>query len=199
MADGLQISVRDFKASFFDVAAIEAKADTTQVRELSRLGAFTRQRMKSLIRYRKKASVAPDPPSAHRDEGFKRTHTNKKTGVITRRATSPLKELIYSAHDRARGNFVVGPAKFGPKAGIVPPTLEKGGPAAILTPVPRVKGPKASIRQSESFRRLIKEGRIVVPPREYKVKTYRMAARPFVRRAGEDVARSEKAKKGRGG
>ena len=79
----------------------------------------------------------------------------------------------------------------------MPPTLEKGGPAAIITPVPRVKGRKASPRQAAAFRRLIEEGRIVVERQQFTVKTIRIAARPFVTRAGEETLRAGKFKKGR--
>jgi hypothetical protein len=191
MADAFQIGVKEYKAAFFNRHAIEARVDAYRDRELSRLGAFTRTRMKSSLRYRAKASVPGQPPSVHR-KGFKRKTVNRKTGVETLRETSPLKELIFFAKT-AQGSVVVGPAKFGKKPGIAPPTLERGGPAVITEPIPRPKGRKASPRQSESFQRLVKEGRVVPPPRQTRLKTIRIAPRPFVRPAGEAELRSGKA------
>lgn len=196
MADGFQISVKDFKSSFFDRNAVHAQVDVLKDRELSRLGAFTRQRMKQSLRYRNKASQPGQPPSVHRDTGFTRTTTNKKTGAVTKRETSPLKELIFFART-PQGSVVIGPAKFGKRPGIVPPTLERGGPAVITEVLPRPKTLKASASQSQTYRRLIKEGRIVPPPRDRRLKTIRIAPRPFVKPAGDAEVRAGKYKMGR--
>lgn len=194
MADALQVTVKEYKTAFFNRHAIEAKVDAYKDSELARLGAYTRQRMKSSLKYRKKSSAPGSPPSVHRDTGFTRTTVNRKTGARTTRETSPLKELIFFAKT-PQGSVVVGPAKFGNRPGVVPPTLEKGGAAVITEPVPRAKGRKATPRQSESFQRLVKAGRIIVPPRQKKLKTIRIAPRPFVRPAGEAEARAGKFRK----
>jgi hypothetical protein len=195
MADQFQISVKEYKGAFFNKHAIETQVDYYKMAEMSRHGAYTRTRMKSLLRYANKASKPGNPPRVIRTDRFTRKTTNKKTGVTTSRATSPLKELIFFAHDKARDSVVVGPAKFGNKPGIVPPTLEKGGPAVIRVPVPRPKGQKASPKQAEAFKRLVREGRIILPPRQFRLTTIRIAPRPFVKRAGEEELRSGKFRK----
>lgn len=195
MADSIQMGVRESKRMFFNTEAVKRSIGAATQKALSRQGAYIRQRMKGSLRYRKKASKSPDPPSVHRTESFRRTTTNRKTGVQTVRATSPLKELVFFAYDPATRSVVVGPAKFGSSPGVVPPTLEKGGPAAFIEQLPKEKkGPKASPRQAETFRRLVKEGRIIVEPGPLKIKTYRMAPRPFVRPAGEAEAASERSR-----
>ena len=193
MADAFQVTVKEYKAAFFNRHAIEAKVDAYKDSELARLGAYTRQRMKSSLKYRKKSSAPGQPPTVHR-KGFKRKTVNRKTGAETVRETSPLKELIFFAKT-PQGSVVVGPAKFGNRPGVVPPTLEKGGPAVIVEPVPRAKGRKATPRQSLTFRQGIALGTIVIPPREKKYKTIRIAPRPFVRPAGEAEARAGKFRK----
>lgn len=190
MADASEIGIRQFKALFFDKDAIGRAVGAATQANLSRQGAFIRRRMQSSIRYREKSSKPGEPPSGHRASNFKRTTTNKKTGVSKTRETSPLKELIFFGYDPSTRSVVIGPAKFGTGGGVVPRTLEKGGPAAVIEPVPRAKGRKATERQSQSFQRLVKAGRIILPPRTMRIRTFVMAPRPFVRPAGEAEAKS---------
>jgi hypothetical protein len=204
MAEGMQIGVKQYKQTFFNYDAIGKLANAETMKELLREGAFIRTRMKSSIRYapepkegeRSKSSKPGSPPLGHRSRGFTRTTTNKKTGVSKTRDTSPLKELIFFGLDRSTMSVVTGPAMFQGKGGggIAPRVLEKGGPAAIIEPIPRAVGVKASPRQAETFKRLVKAGRIVIPPRQYRVKTIRIAPRPYVRPAGEAESKAKKGK-----
>jgi hypothetical protein len=193
MADIFQIGIREFKAGFFTSEEIKKKLEAGQQRALSKAGSYVQRRMKSSIRYRKKTSAVGQTPSAHRSESFTR-EKKSKSGAVSRQNVSPLRELIFFAYDSKTKSTVIGPAKFGAKGGKAPPTLEKGGPATIVTPIPRPRGRKASPSQSEAFRRKVKEGSIIVPAREYERKPIVVAPRPFVRPAGETESRSEKFK-----
>ena len=103
MADNpFQISVKEYKGAFFNRHAIESQVSFYKDAEMSKLGALTRLKMKSLLRYNAKASKSPNPPRVLRLNKFKRTTVNRKTGQSTTRATSPLKELIFYARDQAR-------------------------------------------------------------------------------------------------
>lgn len=172
------MGVREYKQSFFRPDALLSKVEQKEKRALSKMGAFIRTRMKSSIRYRKKASTPGSPPSAHKTSGFTRERKSKD-GTITRQEKSPLKELIFFGYDSSTKTVVVGPAKF--SRGEAPGVLEKGGTAHILTPVPRATPKRrAGPAQAETFKRLVKEGRIIVPPRQYTSRAITVKKRPFV-------------------
>lgn len=191
MADPFQIGIREFKASFFSSDAVKKKLDAGLASTLLKAGAFVQRRMKTGVRYRKKASSPGKPPSAHRTTGFTR-EKRSKSGQVSRQQVSPLRELIFFAYDANTKSTVIGPAKFGGKGGKAPPTLEKGGTATIATPVPRPTGRKAGPAQKETFLRKVKDGSIVIPPRQYDRRSIRIAPRPFVRPAGEEESKSQK-------
>lgn len=161
--------------AFFDSAKVKASLDAGTRKALSKCGAFVRTKSKTSLRYRKKASAPGQPPSVHRAGSF--TRENKKTGV--RRATSPLKELIYFAWDSRTKSVTVGPIPFA-RTG-TPARLEHGGAARVvkLDPLPATTR-RAGKAQAANYRRLVQEGRIAVPPRGRKVLSIPFAARPFM-------------------
>ena len=91
---------------FFDAPAVRRAVDAAKRRELSRAGAFIRQRAKTSIRQRKGISRPGDPPHSHAGD---------------------LRRLIFFAWDRVSDSVVVGPLPF--KAGEAPSLLEFGGRA----------------------------------------------------------------------
>ena len=139
MARGFQLSFDAFKGSFFDRSKIETPVQRMWKRQLSRFGAFVRQRAKTSIRYRKKPSEPGQPPTAHRTS--RRKHVNKKTGVVKIRPVSLLREFIFFAYDQPANTVVIGPALLrGVKrqgSQTVPELLEYGG---------SVVGPRGTMR-----------------------------------------------------
>lgn len=174
------------KRSFFDRALVQAAVDKGTVKALSRMGAFVRRKQKSLIRYRKKASVPGKPPSAHRSESFTRTKKNKK-GETKTQSSSPLRELIFFGYDASQRSVVEGPAKFFKAKATgktTPQVLEEGGTIVKLEPVPVAGGGrKASERQKETFKRLIAEGRIEKQARQFAKRAFTVKARPSAKPA----------------
>jgi hypothetical protein len=99
----------DVKSMFFDRQAVIDALGRANARALSRAGAFIQRRAKSSIRKRKRASRPGEPPSSH---------------------IGTLRNLIYFGFDTTSRSVVVGPTPLG-AVGIVPPTLEYGGPSAV--------------------------------------------------------------------
>lgn len=134
----------DFKAlqgGFFDAKKILDDVEKAEAKAMSKFGAFTRQRMKTSIKYRDKVAAAGQPPSAHRSRGFSKAKVNKKTGVVSRQQQSPLRELIFFALDPATKSVVIGPVAFGQNvAGIV----ERGGTGMVTDP-------RTGLRKSAHF------------------------------------------------
>jgi hypothetical protein len=97
------------KATFFDRRAVIDALGRANLSALSRAGAFIQRRAKSSIRKRKRASLPGEPPSSH---------------------VGTLRNLIYFSFDTASRSVVVGPTPVG-AIGIVPPTLEYGGPSVV--------------------------------------------------------------------
>jgi len=122
--------INEFKAGFFDRKTIEAQIDAGTKKVLGELGAFTRRRAKSLVRYKKGVSAPGEPPHAHRSSGFTRKSTDKKTGQSVSRPASLFRELILFALDTKTSSVVIGPAIGGSKSGAVK-TLEHGGTAVV--------------------------------------------------------------------
>jgi ribosomal 50S subunit-associated protein YjgA (DUF615 family) len=78
------------KSSFFDRKIVIDAMDRAARNVLSKFGAFVRQRAKSSIRQRKRASDPGKPPSSH-------------TGV--------LKDFIFFGYEADRQSVVIGPTK----------------------------------------------------------------------------------------
>jgi hypothetical protein len=126
--------------SFFDRDLVKRKLDAATRRVLSKFGAFVQRRDKSSLRYetgKRKKSAAGQTPVVHRSEKFTRQSKNRKTGQVTRRPASPLKELVFFAFDQARNSVVIGPEAFRNSklgGGVVPPLVEYGGTGPFLDP-----------------------------------------------------------------
>lgn len=124
------------KAAFFDSPLVKRLSNQGAVRALYRIAGYTNRVMKNSVRYTTKPESSPagGPAFARRSDGFKRSHTNKKTGVVKTRPTSPYKELMQFGLDPERLSAVVGPAEFraaAKKAYKAPEALEKGGTVTI--------------------------------------------------------------------
>lgn len=130
----LNLTVKAAKANFFDRQKVLDAMTAATRKVLSRFGAYVRQRAKTSLRYRERASLPGNPPSAHRTA--MRRRTNKKTGQRTLQAVSPLRELILFAYDPDRKSVVIGPALL--RAGSkVPSVLEYGGVGEVRDPITR--------------------------------------------------------------
>ena len=95
--------------SFFDRPAVANALEQGNKRALSKIGAFIRQRARTSIRKRKKASDPGQPPSSH--VGF-------------------LKKGILFAYDAASKSVVVGPILSSSQSG-APERLEYGGTGVV--------------------------------------------------------------------
>ena len=124
----LDLDFRSVKGSFFDAKKIGNEVEKAKRKVLAKFGAFTRQRMKTSIRYSKSTAAPGKPPFAHTSSAFTRPRKNKKTGTVIRQPKSPLRELIFFALDQLAGSVVTGPLAFGTRgAG----ALERGGTIAV--------------------------------------------------------------------
>jgi len=137
--------VKSVKKLFFDTAAVSSALSAGERRALSKFGAFVRRRAKSSLRYKKGSAKPGAPPNVHRSEGWARKIKNKKTGTVTRRPSSPLRELLFFAYDPARKSVVIGPALGGPRTD-APRRLEEGRgvkPHPFMGPAFKAELPKA--------------------------------------------------------
>lgn len=122
------------KSLFFDREKVVAAMDDAAVRALSRIGAFTRRRARTLLKkaprvnivtgkrvrgkpgkgvlFRDAVSKPGDPPFIHTGPGFTwLQRTGKNRGK--RLPASQLKELIFFNYDPQSRSVVIGPIKFG--------------------------------------------------------------------------------------
>jgi len=106
------LSVRQFKAGFFDRELVARALDKATHRALSKGGAFIRRRAKSSMPRRKKISVAGQPPSAH---------------------AGHVKDFLYFAYDHASRSVVVGPARLNKPDPNLLARIEHGGTATVRT------------------------------------------------------------------
>lgn len=107
------MSLKSAKSGFFDRAAVVRAVDQATRRNLSRFGAYVRQRAKTSIRRPpKNAAVRISrpgrPPYSH-------------TGL--------LKRFIFFAYDADRQSVVIGPVRLRNSDGMAPTLLEHGGVA----------------------------------------------------------------------
>jgi hypothetical protein len=144
----------DLRRSFFDSELVMKKVDAAKRKALSKQGAFIRRRAKSSIKYSSgpnggKRSAPGSPPAAHRVSSFTRHKKSRKSGKVTSRPASPLRELIYFAYDGSTDSVVIGPEVFrnAVAPGVAPRALEKGGTTTIKSP----KGPKSVYVQPRPF------------------------------------------------
>ena len=112
------------KKSFFDREAVMKATSDANLRNLSKFGAFVRQRaislllghyvrsfgLKTKVRNRKGTSAPGQPPFAH-------------TGLIPR--------FLFFAFDKASLSVVIGPVRVGGLSGAALPALEYGGPSDV--------------------------------------------------------------------
>jgi hypothetical protein len=118
-----------FKLDFFDSKLVTTRVDASKRRLLSRVGAFTRRRVKGSLRYGTGHSLPGQPPTVHRSIGF--TKKSKSKGVEKQQPASPLRELQFFAYDEARDSVVIGPAIGGSRSG-APEVLEWGGTSKVV-------------------------------------------------------------------
>lgn len=98
------------KAMFFDRPKVHRAVDRAKRRNLSKAGAFVRQRARTSIRKRKRSSRPGQPPSSH-------------TGLLRR--------FILFGYDRQSESVVVGPVGF--RRSKTPRALEFGGRTTVET------------------------------------------------------------------
>lgn len=118
----------DLKKTFFDTKAVTDSVPPAIRKALSKVGAFTRQRVRSSLKYSDTSSLPGRPPNVHKSKNF--TRKRKVKGATVQQASSPLRELIQFGYDAAERDVVIGPALGGSRSG-APETLEKGGTAVI--------------------------------------------------------------------
>ena len=163
----------DFKGTFFDRSEIDRRLDRALKRTLSRFGAFVRQRAKTSLRYKNGVSSPGEPPHAHRSANKSR---RDKTGAVTIRPVSLLREFIFFGYDANAQSVVIGPALLRNtmsrtrSASTIPELLEYGGAAVI--PEDRTVA-----WQSRGGQR--------VPIRARGSKPAKYSARPYMRPAAE--------------
>ena len=106
------LTVREFKKSFFDRAAVTRALDRATVRALSKGGAFIRTRARSSMPKRKKISPAGRPPHSH-------------TGLV--------KRFLFFGYDPAMRSTVIGPALLNKPDRDALRRLEHGGTTSVRT------------------------------------------------------------------
>lgn len=156
------LTLREAKAGFFDVKGVKKAIGKGAAKALARFGAFVRKRARTSIRKRKKSSPPGKPPSSHRGD---------------------LRRLILFALTRDRKQVHIGPVKFG--KGEAPRLLEHSGTVTRKRAAAKAQGRPASVRQKKAFRKLLREGRIMLPPATYETVTYRYRGNPFMAPAGK--------------
>lgn len=115
---GVDLRLKDF---FFDRSNLEFALQRSEIKILSRIGAFLRKRARSLLRRRKRVSSAGQPPSVHSSD-----------------PVATLKNILFG-YEPNRHSVVVGPVKLNGLqkfngrmlGGTVPGLLEFGGDAGI--------------------------------------------------------------------
>src|SRR5262245_37074274 len=105
------LTIEQAKEKFFDSQKIIDAERRATLRALSRFGAFVRQRAKSSIRPRRRASEPGEPPSSH---------------------VGRLRDNIFFVVEPDEQNVVIGPAKINKPAPLILQALEHGGETLIM-------------------------------------------------------------------
>jgi hypothetical protein len=173
------ISFETARLYYFDRAKFDRRLDARVLAGLSRIGAYVWRQARSSLRYTKKSSSPGRPPAVHRGS-FTKKRVDRKTKTVSFQRASPLRELLRFAVMGDR-EVVIGPPLGGPRSG-APRVLERGGQGVVREVVsrPAKTGRKATRRQAESYRRLLREGRLTAPRVEYRERRIAIAARPFM-------------------
>lgn len=154
----MPFDIESAKSLFFDRAPVKSAVDAGTRRALSKFGAFVRTRSRSSIRKRKKASKPGQPPSSH-------------VGL--------LKKFLFFGFDPAAKSVVTGPVLAGPRSG-APETLEDGGPATVREAVPGGGRKASSPAQARAYRRLLGDGRLSAPARQFTTRQIHVRPRPYM-------------------
>ncbi len=144
------------KTLFFDKAAVVRAVDKARRAVLSKAGAYIRQRARSSIRKRKKASAPGQPPSSH---------------------AGTLRKFLFFGYDPSADTVVVGPAQtnqvyFGrdrrPVRGTVPSVLEYGGQITVLEVFKHGRWQRADLRSRRRMAGLrTRYRKVAIKPRPY--------------------------------
>lgn len=182
------------KDLFFDRKGIIDKMNRANQRALSRIGSFIRSTARQSLKYRKleTASAPGTPPFVHRVQEQSAAKKAKLKPGRKAQKVSPLRELLFFFYDNNSKSTVVGPVKFGRKSlATVPHLLEFGG-TTVNTKFGPPSTRKATPAQSESFKRLVSQGRISVAPRPRVRYVARYPARPWMGPALEKETKSDR-------
>lgn len=164
------LTVKDFKATFFNLAALTDPLEKAKQTAAIDSAALTRKIARQSMRRKSKAqrrqsSPAGSPPFAD-------------VGTI--------RDLLYFAWDAANETAVIGPAFFASKSSkaggpTVPGVHEKAGSLDIVNKVYDLRTRAKSAAQAAAFRRKMKDGTIT-RPRKFREEhvTARYPKRPFM-------------------
>src|SRR3712207_5822809 len=108
----LGLKIEAAKLGFFDRKTVQGKLDRETRKQLSRFGAFVRQRARSSLRRRKVISDPGSPPSSHTDD---------------------VKRNIFFVYEAERQGVIIGPAKLNKGEPGALERLEHGGTVARRT------------------------------------------------------------------
>lgn len=106
----ISLDFKSLKSGFFDRKVVLDALDKATFRIFSEFGRRVRARAQKSLKYRNKVSRPGDPPFAHKSRTA--TKVNRKTGKVSKRSVSFLREYLYYAFDRATRSVVIGPARL---------------------------------------------------------------------------------------
>lgn len=156
----LGLDFKATKAGFFDRKAVIDKLDKATRTIFSKFGSVVRKTAQKSLKYGKKPSAPGTPPTAHRSRT--KTTVNKKTGKVSKRPVSYLREYIYFAFDQTAKSVVIGPSRL--NSTVDPgalPALEYSGTVTIKT---KGKSRRASIAARPFMRPAAAEALPTLPP-----------------------------------
>jgi hypothetical protein len=170
MSELVKLTVKDFKATFFNIAAVTDPLEKAKQTAAIESAALVRKVARESMRPKsKKLWPTSSPPG---------TPPHADIGTI--------RKLLFFAWDASREAAVIGPAFFptkSSKAGNepVPGIHEKAGTLTIVRRIYDQRPKARSAAQAAAFRRKVKAGTLTVEPRFREVtETARYPKRPFM-------------------
>lgn len=141
---------------FFDSAKVTRLITVGQVRALSKIGAFVRQRARTSMRKRKGASKPNTPPSVQ---------------------IGTLRNMLFFAYDPTAQTVVIGPVGLG--RNIVPGLHEFGGSQTLQKTLYSIRTANSQ-RQADAYREKVKAGQIVPTPKAKRTVVASYPARSYM-------------------
>ena len=106
----ISLDFKTLKGGFFDRKVVLDALDKATYKIFSEFGRKVRATAQKSLKYRKQSSPPGSPPHAHKSRTAEKV--DRKTGKVSKRSVSFLREYLYYAFDKTTRSVVIGPSRL---------------------------------------------------------------------------------------